>query len=180
MTGPSAFRSLRRRRAREAWLLAGLAVVVVAGVALSQSCPAASSVPDDDACVYADGGSECAPGEFDPSLEVATLCTEGQSRRCKPSVALKRAIARRWGVARCGEVDHVYPLSLGGTNGLRNLQCQPAPDWRRKDVVEDAAWRGVCSGRLSLDAARAMVKDWVQSYRSRKDVVVQSYRRMKQ
>lgn len=145
------------------------ALIAMSLTAKSQSCPAASSFPAPGACVYADGGSTCAPGEFDPSLTIAQLCSEGQSRRCKPSASLKRKIAAAYGQTRCGEVDHVIPLVLAGLNTAKNLQCQPAPEFKHKDVVEDAAYRGVCSGKLSLEAARAMVRDWQANYERLKD-----------
>jgi hypothetical protein len=67
------------------------------------------------------------------------------------------------------ELDHLVPLELGGSNAPRNLWPQPrAGRWnaRRKNRLERRLRRRVCSGELSLDAARqAIGQDWRIAYR---------------
>ena len=132
------------------------------------SCPPAWAFASPGTCHYTgDAGTDpdqwCTPGDIDPSLTADQLCAEGQTRRCKPSPAVKRAVLAAYGVKSAGEIDHRIPLCAGGTNSPRNLWPQQSPEWKRKDVVEAAACRGICHG-LSLDAARAMIVDWSASY----------------
>ena len=132
----------------------------------ASTCPATASFPPAGSCHYTgDAGTDpdpaCTPGEFDPDLTVAQLCSEGQSRRCKDNPAVARAYSARPG----GEDDHFVPLCAGGTNGPKNRWQQPAAEFRHKDVVEAAACRGICNGTLSLDAARAMIRDWREAYK---------------
>jgi hypothetical protein len=186
-----------------AWVLALalamlFAVLVGTGKVDAQETPhvTAKTVPPQGSCHYinviADGGPagckvvgedpdpSCTPGEWDVTLTVEVLCSEGQSRRYKPDASVAQGIAAAWGQPKvptkpgqpdkyksCGEVDHFIPLSLGGTNGPKNLWCQPSPDWKHKDVIEAEAWREMCAGKLTPEGARAMVKDWRAEYAKR-------------
>lgn len=59
------------------------------------------------------------------------------------------------------EIDHLIPRSLGGADNIKNLWPQPygTMPWNavRKDRLETKLSREVCSGRLSLAEARAMI-----------------------
>lgn len=67
---------------------------------------------------------------------------------------------------RCCEVDHAFPLELGGANVTENLWAE---SWeepfgaRRKDRVETKLHRLVCSSATPLVAAQqCLEEDWVR------------------
>ena len=141
----------------------------------SSDCPPADAFDAPGSCHYLDGGPDPrrTPGEFDPTITVEKLCSEGQTRRCKdnPAVALEYGVDKviedhgRKTVVPVdpkkprGEDDHFIPLCAGGTNGPRNRWQQPAPDWKRKDVVEAAACRGICAFVFEKDENGRVVLD---------------------
>jgi hypothetical protein len=61
------------------------------------------------------------------------------------------------------EEDHLIPLELGGSpTSPLNLWPEPGASPNPKDAVEDAANAAVCSGRMSLMAARqAIATNWI-------------------
>jgi hypothetical protein len=61
-----------------------------------------------------------------------------------------------------GELDHLVPLELGGSNDTTNLWVEAGPLPNPKDAVEDALNREVCDGTLSLRAAqREIAQNWL-------------------
>jgi len=70
------------------------------------------------------------------------------------------------------EIDHLISLELGGSNDIENLWPQTydrAERWNAhvKDRLENELHRRVCSGRMALEEAQAMIaKDWVCAYRA--------------
>jgi len=59
------------------------------------------------------------------------------------------------------ELDHLVPLELGGSNDPDNLWPEPDASPNRKDAVENAARRAVCSSRMLLEHAQTqMASDW--------------------
>jgi hypothetical protein len=70
------------------------------------------------------------------------------------------------------EEDHLIPLDLGGhPTNPRNLWPEPwdpPDDWgaERKDELEYRLNRLVCSGRLPLADAQALIaRNWIDAYR---------------
>jgi hypothetical protein len=127
--------------------------------------PKVTDVPKPGACHYVvlkngtlapDPG--CTPGEIEVN-DVHVLCTEKQTRRWKPDPAVLHALARAHDVPRCGEADHLIPLCLGGANSIKNLWCQPAPQYRDKDKLEAKLCREVCAGTIALGEARITILD---------------------
>jgi hypothetical protein len=60
-----------------------------------------------------------------------------------------------------GELDHLIPLELGGSNDLSNLWVEAGSIPNPKDAVENRLHDEVCSGRMSLRAAQlAISTDW--------------------
>jgi hypothetical protein len=69
------------------------------------------------------------------------------------------------------EIDHLIPLSIGGSDDNANLWPEPRrmieSDWpaERKDELEMRLHSLVCSGRLDIEVAQsAVAEDWVQAY----------------
>jgi hypothetical protein len=114
------------------------------------------------------------PGKADPRLTKATLCdpkwhTAGDRHVTEST---KRLVCANYGQTNCPgkgyEIDHLISIELGGSNDLDNLWPQPVDaqgviGYHTKDVVENAAHRAVCSGRLTLgQAQRGIAGDWYQ------------------
>jgi hypothetical protein len=61
-----------------------------------------------------------------------------------------------------GELDHLIPLELGGSNDLSNLWVEAGPIPNPKDSVENRLHDEVCSGQMSLRAAQeAIAGNWM-------------------
>jgi len=124
-------------------------------------------------------GSACAQsGRLDPRLNPqvtqatldSTICAPGWSRRVRPptghtrqvKIDLLRAFDLPLAETTDFELDHRIPIGLGGARYDRaNLELQPWDEASDKDRKEVCLARAVCSGRLSLDAARDRIgRDW--------------------
>ena len=66
------------------------------------------------------------------------------------------------------ELDHIVPLELGGSNAVANLFPEPgsgAASYHVKDRLEDRLHTLVCTGRMSLAAARrGIAVNWLRFY----------------
>jgi len=66
------------------------------------------------------------------------------------------------------EVDYLVPLSLGGSNNIKNLWPQPAeprPGYKEKDRLETYYHNQVCNGEMDLREAQViMANNWFQGY----------------
>ncbi len=59
------------------------------------------------------------------------------------------------------ECDHFVPLCLGGSNSMKNLWPEPAPEFHWKDGLELYLWHEVRNGKVTLaEAQREIRTDW--------------------
>ena len=121
----------------------------------------------------------CTPGAADPHVTQANLASMvcrpgGYTKSVRPPVAVTR-VEKRAALAAYGdtgpasdfELDHLVPLSLGGSpNSPRNLWPEPGSVPNPKDKLEGALQDLVCADRMPLaDAQQAIATDWVAAYR---------------
>jgi hypothetical protein len=118
------------------------------------------------------------PGASDPKITQATInktiCLHHYTNDSRNvSEKTKREVYERYGINYTKhrgeyEVDHFESLELGGLNDISNLWPQrfsPKPGAREKDVVETHLKREICSGKISLDRGRSIIKkDWYACY----------------
>ena len=66
------------------------------------------------------------------------------------------------------QIDHLVPLSLGGSSDISNLwpnPVAPEPGYNEKDRVEAYLQQQVCSGNMSLEQAQEQIAtNWVGIY----------------
>jgi hypothetical protein len=133
-------------------------------------------------CVALDGKADkrCTPGAFNPDVTQATInstiCVSGWTATIRPSIAFTNGLKNQqkplYGedsiANRDLEEDHLVPLELGGNpHDANNLWPQPretvSPGHgaETKDQEESLLKHQVCSGQMTLDAARQkMLADW--------------------
>lgn len=170
---------------RKLWITGITAAVI--GLAGAGTAAAAADVaqPTKPAttCVAQDGKADrnCTPGAFNPDVTQSTIdqtiCVPGWTKTVRPpasyTTALKNQQKVDYGEQNISnadlEEDHLVPLELGGApKDPNNLWPQPraaaglgggtAED---KDKVENSLKEQVCSGAMTLDAARQkIVNDW--------------------
>jgi hypothetical protein len=90
------------------------------------------------------------------------ICVPGYAKKVRAVPAwLKTKAYAEYGITeyKTDEVDHLIPLSLGGSNSIRNLwpQSTTTSPWNSyvKDALERKLHRLVCAGELDLKTAAA-------------------------
>lgn len=146
---------------------AGLATVVVGlggFVVMLNTKPEEQLLPDPN----------LTPGAVvDVSLE--ELCVPGYAARVRRvDIAARKQAFRMYGLSnvdrRDYELDHLIPLSLAGSNDIKNIwpESRITEPWNAevKDTLEDVLHREVCAGRVRLGNAQWAIRThWIQAYR---------------
>ena len=113
------------------------------------------------------------PGDtFDVTAQ--DVCVPGYAKKVRAVPAwLKRQAYAEYGITRYKtgdyEVDHLIPLSLGGSNSIRNLwpQSTKTSPWNSyvKDALERKLHKLICASQLDLRTAqREIASNWIEAY----------------
>jgi len=102
------------------------------------------------------------------------VCVPGYAKKVRAVPAwLKRQAYAEYGITQYKtgdyEIDHLIPLSLGGSNSIRNLwpQSTKTSPWNSfvKDALERKLHKLVCAGQLDLKIAqREIASNWIEAY----------------
>jgi hypothetical protein len=178
-------RTLTRRLATAAAAACALALIPLttgsAPAASAAAYPAQTQVHDPGRvtgtmhgrCYLRAGGKlpdpRCTPGSFDPAMTKTRLCAPGfrTSTYRPPSSQTSRAkyhvVEPAYGQRNvAGELDHLVPLELGGSNDMTNFWVEAGKIPNPKDAVENHLHAMVCAGRISLRTAQLdIAHDWM-------------------
>jgi hypothetical protein len=177
--------SLTRRLATAAAAACALALVLLttaaAPTASAATYPALAQVHDPGhvtgtmrgRCYLRAGGKlpdpRCTPGSFDPAMTKARLCAPGyRTSTYRPpssqtSWAKYHVVEPAYGQHNVsGELDHLVPLELGGSNDMTNFWVEAGKIPNPKDAVENRLHAMVCAGTISLHTAQLdIAHDWI-------------------
>jgi len=114
------------------------------------------------------------PGDtFDVTAQ--DVCVPGYAKKVRAVPAwLKRQAYAEYGITEYKpgdyEVAHLIPLSLGGSNSIRNLwpESTKASPWNSyvKDALERKLHKLVCAGQLDLKTAQSEIaSSWIEAYK---------------
>lgn len=122
---------------------------------------------------------ECTPGAVFADTTAQEICVSGYSRTVRNvSVATKKKIFAMYGIKYpvpfgSYEIDHLIPLSLGGSNELANLwpkAAEPFPGFYEKNTTGNFLVEEVCAGRVDLQVAQERIADdWTAVYFNMQD-----------
>lgn len=110
------------------------------------------------------------------TTSTSDVCSGGSTKQYRDTTAaMKRQVyfeysaEPRKGICTGGcEVDHLISLELGGADDVANLwpqPSQPKPGFHEKDALENYLHKQVCSGKMALIDAQAVIRtDWYAAY----------------
>jgi hypothetical protein len=121
----------------------------------------------------------CSPGTYYSGLTKGVICSPIFHTTIirRAPLSEKHAVEQDYGLAagnygRALQIDHIVPLSLGGTNSVANLYPEEysfaggSPGFRVKDGLENRLHAMVCAGRIGLRSAqRQIAANWERLYR---------------
>lgn len=132
----------------------------------SSDCQVQGSLPDPD----------CTPGAVFPDAPKNEICVSGYSGKVRNvSVSLKKKVFAQYGISYpvpfgSYEIDHLIPLSLGGSNDIANLwpkSAEPFPGFYEKNITGNYLHEEVCVGRVALSVAQEkMASNWFLIYQN--------------
>ena len=169
------------RAAAAACALALIPLTTAAPAASAAAYPALTQVHDPGhitgtmhvRCYLRAGGKlpdpRCTPGSFDPAMTRARLCAPGyRTSTYRPpssqtSWAKYHVVEPAYGQRNVpGELDHLVPLELGGSNDMTNFWVEAGKIPNPKDAVENHLHAMVCAGKISLRTAQLdIAHDWM-------------------
>lgn len=101
---------------------------------------------------------------IDPSGTVKAFTTGQPLRKITGNAAI---VERQNSLNKTGDsnlvVDHIIPLSIGGTNDESNLQVQTKEIAAKKDVLEKQLYEKLASGEISKKEAQQIMKEFNDS-----------------
>lgn len=104
--------------------------------------------------------------------DVDNICSNPTRVYRNVPLAKKKLVYEEYGVSYPQpigkyEVDHFFPLGIGGSNDIKNLGLQPKdprPGFREKDVVEAHVRTLLCTNQITQSEAVEMIKNWKKEY----------------
>jgi hypothetical protein len=164
--------------------IAAAALVLVAPAAAGPASPAlvgktvllAAKSKSSGCTLGANPDRRCSPGAYYSKLTKAVICSS--SFRTRPirflPLSEKKAVEIEYGLVPKAygstlEIDHIVSLELGGSNEIANLfpeKADAAPGYHVKDKLENKLHTLVCSGTMTLRAARRRIAtNWQVLYK---------------
>lgn len=129
-----------------------------------ENCQAEGPLPDKD----------CTPGDIFEYATKEKICVSGYSKTVRNvSTTLKKKVFAQYNINYpvpfgSYEVDHLIPLSLGGSNDISNLwpkSAEPWPGFYEKNITGNYLLEEVCKGRVTLQTAQERIADnWFLIY----------------
>lgn len=113
------------------------------------------------------------PGAVVPNATKELVCKPGYSRSMRDELTNdeKKAVYRRYDMDYDSEhyqIDHLIPISIGGSNDITNLWPQPIErniGFLGKQQVANYLHNEVCAGRMEISVAQEKIKkDWHAVY----------------
>ncbi len=104
------------------------------------------------------------PGEVNKEMTRDVICSKGFGTSDWRDVSHKekREVMRSYGLPwekhKEYEFDHLIPLELGGSNGIKNIWPEPWKEARKKDGEENRLHEKVCKGEMDLRTAQYLIK----------------------
>ena len=129
-------------------------------------CEARGPLPDPD----------CTPGSVFADATREEICVSGYSKTVRNvSKSLKKKVFEEYGIQYpvpfgSYEIDHLIPLSLGGSNDISNLwpkSAEPFPGFYEKNITGNYLREEVCAKNIALVTAQQRIaNDWFAIYNS--------------
>jgi Metal binding domain of Ada len=109
--------------------------------------------------------SHLTPGGVLPDVTAAEVCKPGwASEHREVPEPMREEVYREYGTSM-GELDHLIPLELGGSNDIENLWVQPWKEAREKDALENWLHERVCNGETTLGGAqKCIATNWLECF----------------
>lgn len=114
------------------------------------------------------------PGEISKDWTIQDVCKNGTGQYRNVSEAVKKEVLKRYGITKelakgTIEIDHWYPLGIGGSNSIQNLWPMPAPQFHQKDIIENKLNQLVCKQKMNVYDAKKIIDNWYENYKKIKN-----------